>query len=67
MKAIRQLVVDAGNIPPQGEFETTEDEALFLESRGLATRVRQPVSLKSFLPPENKMMAVPQNKAKAAR
>lgn len=59
--ANRQLVGDWGNTPPNGMFETDEETALSLESRGLATRWKPP-QRKAFTP-DNKMLPPLENKS----
>jgi hypothetical protein len=65
MKALDTLFVSSfssENIPPDGEFDVSADEAERMEKEGLAKRVKAEKSA-----PENKMEAAPANKAVAAK
>jgi hypothetical protein len=66
MKALDTLFissVSSENIPPNGEFEVSDDQGKSLEERGLAKRVSETKAEKAA--PENKMEAAPANKASA--
>lgn len=62
--ANRQLFGDWGNVPQNGMFQTDEETALNLESRGLAYRWRPPTgrTVKPLASPENRMLRVPETK-----
>lgn len=64
MKAIDTLFissVSSDNIPPNGEFEVSDEQAERLENAGLAKRV----GAKAEPPLQNKMEPAPANKAAA--
>jgi hypothetical protein len=65
LEALRQLLGDWGNVAEGDLFNTDEETALNLESRGLAIRWRPPEvkpNTKPLKSPDNRMLKVPEVK-----